>query len=146
MKARSTRNAGLRLVGGPQLSAVGRGRGATRSFDDCAHAALEPAFWRVSRRPRGSRRPRARVWRDWLSSQFSDTAGADVHRRPARSLWTRSSCAISPVYGNRRRMRMHDTSPRRSESLASSFSGGEDRHAAHGAPNAGLMMLVRLTA
>ena len=29
------------LVGGPQLSAVGRGRGATRSFDDCAHAALD---------------------------------------------------------------------------------------------------------
>ena len=29
------------LVGGPQLSAVGRGRGATRSFDDCAPAALD---------------------------------------------------------------------------------------------------------
>ena len=29
------------LVGGPQLSAVGRGRGAARSFDDCAHAALD---------------------------------------------------------------------------------------------------------
>ena len=26
------------------------------------------AFWRVSRRPRGSRRPRARVWRDWIGS------------------------------------------------------------------------------
>ena len=29
------------LVGGPPLSAGGRGRGATRSFDDGAHAALD---------------------------------------------------------------------------------------------------------
>ena len=58
-----------RLTGPSRLTP----RRSRRTRRCAASSAGTPAratkrFWRVSRRPRGSRRPRARVWRDWIGS------------------------------------------------------------------------------
>ena len=52
--------------------AVGRCHGECDGLSGAVDESRQPRatkrFWRVSRRPRGSRRPRARVWRDWIGS------------------------------------------------------------------------------